>query len=224
MSHELRTPLNAVIGYSELLAEDAAEAGHDDMLPDLGRINAAGKHLLSLINDVLDLSKIEAGKMVLELQDFTVVEMLAEVEAVVPPLISQNGNRFVFDAAANLGAMHSDQTKLRQCLLNLLSNAAKFTEAGTISLVVRREARTAADEMVFAVSDTGIGMTEAQQARLFQVFGQAEASTSAKYGGTGLGLALSREFCRLLGGDVTVASEPGKGSTFTMRLPATVSS
>ncbi|MHB8574416.1 MAG: GAF domain-containing sensor histidine kinase [Dehalococcoidia bacterium] len=220
MSHELRTPLNAVIGYSEMLAEDALDAGQSGMLPDLEKINAAGKHLLSLISNVLDLSKIEAGKMDLVLADFSVQQVLAEVAAVLPPLMSTHGNRFVLDAAPDLGTMHSDQTKLRQCLLNLLSNAAKFTEQGTISLTVARELGEAGEWLSFAVSDTGIGMTAAQQARLFQTFTQAEAGTSVRYGGTGLGLALSREFCRLLGGDISVASEPGNGSTFTIRLPA----
>ena len=222
MSHELRTPLNAVIGYSELLAEDAADGGHDDMVPDLVRINAAGKHLLSLINNVLDISKIEAGKMELELQDFAVADLLAEVEAVLPPLMSRNDNRFVLDTAVDLGSMHNDKTKLRQCLLNLLSNAAKFTEAGIVTLAVRRTIDEGDDWLSFAVSDTDIGMTEEQIGRLFQSFAQAEVGTSARYGGTGLGLALSREFARLMAGDITVEGEPGEGSTFTLTVPVEV--
>ncbi|MHB8573768.1 MAG: ATP-binding protein [Dehalococcoidia bacterium] len=219
MSHELRTPLNAVIGYSELLAEDAKELGEPSFVADLEKINAAGKHLLSLISNVLDLSKIEAGKMDLALTDFAVDSILTEVKAVVPPLIEKNGNRFVLDAAPDLGQMRSDQTKLRQCLLNLLSNAAKFTDQGAITLTVRRKSQPDGEWLTFAVSDTGIGMTGEQQARLFAAFSQAEAGTSARYGGTGLGLALSREFCRLLGGDISVESAPRSGSTFTVRLP-----
>ncbi|MHB8575501.1 MAG: ATP-binding protein, partial [Dehalococcoidia bacterium] len=166
--------------------------------------------------------KIEAGKMDIAIEDFAIETLLGEVEAVVPPLIDKNANRFVLETVGDLGSMRSDQTKLRQSLLNLLSNAAKFTEHGVITLTARREALPNGDWLTFAVTDTGIGMTEAQQARLFEAFTQAEAGTSVRYGGTGLGLALSREFCRLLGGDVTVVSEPGKGSTFTIRLPATV--
>ncbi|MHB8573837.1 MAG: sensor histidine kinase [Dehalococcoidia bacterium] len=222
MSHELRTPLNAVIGYSEILQEECEDAGYTDLIPDLEKINASGKHLLSLISNVLDLSKIEAGKMDLSVEDFSVEQLLGEVAAVVPPLIDKNANRFVLDAAPNLGGMQTDQTKLRQCLLNLLSNAAKFTERGTVTLAVTRGSQPEGGWLTFAVTDTGIGMTEEQQGRLFEAFTQAEAGTGGRYGGTGLGLALSREFCRQLGGDISVTSEPGKGSTFTIRLPEAV--
>ncbi|MHB8578142.1 MAG: sensor histidine kinase, partial [Dehalococcoidia bacterium] len=224
MSHELRTPLNAVIGYSEILQEECEDAGHTDLIPDLEKINASGKHLLSLISNVLDLSKIEAGRMDLAVEDFAVEHLLGEVAAVVPPLIDKNANRFVLETAGDLGSMQTDKTKLRQCLLNLLSNAAKFTDHGVITLAVTRESQPDGDWLSFAVSDTGIGMTPEQQARLFEAFTQAEAGTSVRYGGTGLGLALSREFCRLLGGDITVESEPGEGSTFTIRLPETAPS
>jgi signal transduction histidine kinase len=216
MSHELRTPLNAIIGYSEILAEDARDGGHDEMLPDLKRINASGRHLLSAIDNVLDLNKIEAGKMELDLSEFAVRELLAEIEAVVPPLMSRNQNRFVLDAPSALGALRSDRTKLRQCLLNLLSNAAKFTEQGTITLAVRSEA----DRLSFAMTDTGIGMTEQQTGKLFQSFTQAEAGTSSRYDGTGLGLTLSWEFARLMGGDITAESQQGIGSTFILWVPA----
>ncbi len=222
MSHELRTPLNAIIGYSEMLAEEAEDLGEQSFVSDLGKINSSGKHLLSLINNILDLSKIEAGRMDLYLEKFAVQDVLAEVEAVARPLVEQHQNEFALDVQGDPGVMHADQTKLRQCLLNLLSNAAKFTEAGTIRLNVRRTNETDGDWLAFAVSDTGIGMTEEQQSRLFHAFSQAEASTSSRYGGTGLGLALSREFCRLMGGEISVTSEPGIGSTFSMRLPAHV--
>jgi signal transduction histidine kinase/putative methionine-R-sulfoxide reductase with GAF domain len=217
MSHELRTPLNAIIGYSEMLQEEAEELGEETFLPDLRRINAAGKHLLGLINDILDLSKIEAGRMDLFVEAFDVDRLVRDVEAIVQPLMDKNGNTLVVDCPDDVGSMHADQTKLRQTLFNLLSNAAKFTERGTITLTAQREA----DEWVtFAITDTGIGMTEEQLDRLFESFSQAEASTRSKYGGTGLGLAISRHFCRLMGGDLTVESEYGQGSTFTVRLPA----
>jgi two-component system, NtrC family, sensor kinase len=215
MSHELRTPLNAIIGYSELLAEEAEEVGHDVYLPDLARINTAAKHQLTLINDILDLSKIEAGRMTIFPEDFDIPTLLDGVKSMVAPLIDKNGNILVIECPAEAGGMHSDVTKVRQALFNLLSNAAKFTEAGTITLTVR----ATADTVSFDVADTGIGMTEEAIGRLFEAFSQAEASTSSKYGGTGLGLALSREFCRLMGGDITVESWPGKGSTFTVALP-----
>ncbi|HMA43575.1 MAG TPA: response regulator [Gemmatimonadales bacterium] len=216
MSHELRTPLNAIIGYSEMLQEDAAERGDSAAVPDLQKIHAAGKHLLALINDVLDLSKIEAGKMELHLETFVLAPLLEQVATTVRPLVAKNGNRLDLRVAPDLGSMHSDEIRVRQVLLNLLSNASKFTERGLITLEAERDGGT----IVLRVRDTGIGMTAGQQARLFQAFSQAEASTAAKYGGTGLGLAISRRFCQLMGGDVTVESEPGKGSTFTVRLPA----
>ena len=217
MSHELRTPLNAIIGYSEMLQEEAEEVGDEAYLPDLQRVNAAGKHLLGLINDILDLSKIEAGRMDLYLEDFEVGQLVRDVEAIVQPLVEKNGNALVVSCPDDVGEMHADQTKVRQTLFNLLSNAAKFTDHGTISLTVQRESD---DWISFAVTDTGIGMTDAQLGRLFEAFAQAEASTRSKYGGTGLGLAISRHFCRLMGGDLTVESVHGTGSTFTVRLPA----
>jgi signal transduction histidine kinase len=217
MSHELRTPLNAIIGYSEMLQEEADDLGEAALLPDLQKINAAGKHLLGLINDILDLSKIEAGKMDLFLEDFSVPDLVRDVAAIVRPLVEKNANSLVVECADDLGTMHADLTKVRQALFNLLSNASKFTDHGTITLAVQREAD---DWLSFAVSDTGIGMTEEQMSRLFEAFSQAEASTRTKYGGTGLGLAISRQFCRLMGGDLTVESVYGQGSTFTARLPA----
>jgi len=220
MSHELRTPLNAIIGYSEMLQEDTAEAGQDRFLPDLQKIHSAGKHLLALINDVLDLSKIEAGKMQLYVETFDLRELVEGVATTVRPLVEKNANRLDLRVADAIGAMHSDATRVRQVLLNLLSNACKFTERGVITLEVVREHASGGEEVVFHVSDTGIGMTPEQLARLFQAFSQAEASTAAKFGGTGLGLAISRKFCQLMGGDVTVESEAGRGTRFTVRLPA----
>ncbi len=219
MSHELRTPLNAIIGYSELLAEEAGDSGHVELIPDLEKIHVAGKHLLGLINDVLDLSKIEAGKMELNLETVQVSSLLEGVVNTTEPLVHKNGNRLVLEAA-NPGTMHTDVTKLRQILFNLLSNASKFTANGSIHLRVRRERLGSRDWMAFAVEDTGIGITPAQQARLFEPFAQAEASTQQKYGGTGLGLALSRRFAELLGGDIQLQSTAGQGTTFTVRVPA----
>jgi signal transduction histidine kinase len=219
MSHELRTPLNAIIGYSEMLQEEADDLGQADSLPDLQRINAAGKHLLGLINDILDLSKIEAGRMDLYLDTFSVAHLIGDVAAIAHPLMEKNGNTLVTHCPEWIGALHADQMKVRQALFNLLSNAAKFTDQGTISLTVARDAD---DWLAFAVSDTGIGMTEEQLGRLFEAFSQAEASTRSQYGGTGLGLTISRHFCRLMGGDLTVKSVCGRGSTFTVRLPTVV--
>ncbi len=222
MSHELRTPLNAIIGYSEMLQEEAADLEQEALVPDLRKINAAGKHLLELINAVLDLSKIEAGKMDLHVEPFGVATLVTEIAAVVRPLAEKNRNRLETRCDPRAGEMRADLTKVRQALFNLLSNACKFTEQGTVILTAAREAAPGGDQIVFTVTDTGIGMTEEQLARLFQEFTQAEASTSRRYGGTGLGLALSRRLCRLMGGDVTVESAPGRGSTFTIRLPAEV--
>ena len=222
MSHELRTPLNAIIGYSEMLQEDAADLGAGQLTDDLKKINAAGKHLLELINAVLDLSKIEAGKMELYLESFNVAGLVRDIAAVIQPLAAKNSNRLELHCGAETGAMRADLTKVRQALFNLLSNACKFTERGTVSLAVSREAVGGQDWIVFSVSDTGIGMTPEQLARLFEAFSQADAATTRKYGGTGLGLALSRRLCRMMGGDVTVTSEAGRGSTFTVRLPAQV--
>jgi signal transduction histidine kinase len=219
MSHELRTPLNAIIGYSEMLQEEIEDLGEQTFLPDLQRINGAGKHLLGLINDILDLSKIEAGRMDLYVEIFSVTDLIHDVVSIVQPLVEKNGNTLVVECPEHVGAMQADQTKVRQALFNLLSNAAKFTDHGTISLTAQRQPD---DWITFAVTDTGIGMTDEQLGRLFEAFSQAEASTRSQYGGTGLGLAISRHFCRLMGGDLTVSSIHGQGSTFTVRLPAVV--
>ena len=219
MSHELRTPLNAIIGYSEMLQEEADDLGTPEIKPDLQKIHGAGQHLLELINDILDLSKIEAGKMTLYLETFEVQILLNEVADIVQPLISKNGNKLTLEVAPEIGSMRADVTKVRQALLNLLSNASKFTDKGSITLRARRQGAN----LVFDVIDSGIGMTPEQVSRLFQAFAQADASTSKKYGGTGLGLALSRKFCQLMGGDLSVASESGNGSTFTATIPAQVS-
>ncbi len=218
MSHELRTPLNAIIGYSEMLQEEADDLGTPEIKPDLQKIHGAGKHLLGLINDILDLSKIEAGKMTLYLETFEVQTLLNEVAATVQPMINKNGNQLTLEVAPEIGSMRADVTKVRQALFNLLSNASKFTDKGSITLRARRQGA----DLVFEVIDSGIGMTPDQVGRLFQAFAQADASTSKKYGGTGLGLALSRKFCQLMGGDLTVTSEYGKGSTFTATIPALV--
>jgi signal transduction histidine kinase/DNA-binding response OmpR family regulator/HAMP domain-containing protein len=222
MSHELRTPLNAIIGYSEMLQEEAEDLGQTDFLPDFQKIHAAGKHLLALINDILDLSKIEAGRMDLYLETLDIPTMLQDVVTTIRPLVEKNVNTLTVYAADDLGAMRADLTKVRQSLFNLLSNACKFTQQGTIALAVAREIVDGGDWVTFRVSDTGIGMTSEQMARLFQPFSQADASTTRRYGGTGLGLAISRHFCQLMGGDITVESEVGRGSTFTIRLPAEV--
>ena len=222
MSHELRTPMNAIIGYSEMLVEEAEDLGQDSFVPDLKKIHSAGKHLLGLINDVLDLSKIEAGKMTLYLEEFPVPTMVSEVSATIQPLVEKNTNELVVQCAPEIGTMHADVTKIRQTLFNLLSNAAKFTHNGKITLSVVREQREGVDWIAFHVADTGIGMTPAQLGKLFQSFVQADASTTRKYGGTGLGLAISRKFCQMMGGDITVVSESGKGTSFTMQLPAVV--
>jgi signal transduction histidine kinase/CheY-like chemotaxis protein len=219
MSHELRTPLNAIIGYSEMLLEEADDLGQEALKPDLDKIRGAGRHLLGLINDILDLSKVEAGKMDVFAEEFDVGAMLGDVGATIEPLVARNGNTLEVHRAPDLGTMRSDKVKVRQVLFNLLSNAAKFTREGRITLAARRLAGEGGDRLEFAVSDTGIGMTPEQVARLFEPFSQADASTSRNYGGTGLGLALTRHFCRMLGGDVTVASEAGEGSTFTVTLP-----
>jgi signal transduction histidine kinase/CheY-like chemotaxis protein len=220
MSHELRTPLNAIIGYSEMLVEEAEDAGMEEFLPDLKKINSAGRHLLGVINDVLDLSKIEADRMELFIESFGIEELVQEVAAIVQPLAEKNRNTFEVRCLENPGEMQADQPKVRQALINLLSNACKFTQGGRITLEVEREEGRGAGWVVFRVSDTGIGITPEQITRLFQPFVQADVSTTRKYGGTGLGLALSRRFCQMMGGDITVASEACKGSTFTIRLPA----
>ncbi len=222
MSHELRTPLNAIIGYSELLQELAERDGRPDALPDLARINKAGKHLLTLINDILDISKIEAGRMDLCLESFAISDLIQDVRATVEPLVAANGNSLeVADTDAPL-ALFTDVTRLRQCLLNLLSNACKFTKNGAIRLALKCERDPDGQWIVFRVSDTGIGMTAEEMAKLFQAFSQADASTTRRYGGTGLGLAITRKIARLMGGDVTVESTRGQGSEFTLRIPVAV--
>jgi signal transduction histidine kinase/CheY-like chemotaxis protein len=220
MSHELRTPLNAIIGYSEMLLEEAEDLGQPELKPDLEKIRGAGRHLLGLINDILDLSKIEAGKMDLFVEEFDVAAVLEDVRETVEPLVTRNGNALEVRHAPDLGAMRSDQVKVRQTLFNLLGNAAKFTKGGRITLEARRLAGGDGDRLEFRIADTGIGMTPEQVARLFQPFSQADASTTRHYGGTGLGLAITQHFCRMLGGEVAVESEPGGGSTFTVTLPA----
>jgi PAS domain S-box-containing protein len=222
MSHELRTPLNTIIGYSEMLQEEAEDAGDTAPVADLKKIHAAGRHLLGLINDVLDLSKIEAGKMELSLETFGVAGAVREVAEAALPIASKNGNALRVECPADLGMMRADLTKTRQTLLNLLGNASKFTRNGTVSLEARRESLDGRDWVVFRVSDTGIGMTPDETSRLFRPFTQADASTTRRYGGTGLGLTIARRFCQMMGGDVTVASTPGEGSAFTVRLPAEV--
>ena len=223
MSHELRTPLNAIIGYSDLLIEEAEELEAQDLVPDLDKIRSSGKHLLGLINDVLDLSKIEAGKMEMSLETFEVRDVVSAVAAMVRPLVEKNGNVFEVSIAADVGTMHADLTRVRQILLNLLGNASKFTSKGTVALAVTREDSKEREWIVFAVRDTGIGMTPEQLSRLFQPFTQADPSTTRKYGGTGLGLSISQRLSRLMAGTISVVSEPGMGSIFTVRLPVEVS-
>ena len=218
MSHELRTPLSAVIGYSEMIEEELADLGHREVLADVGKVKSNARHLLGLINDVLDLSKVEAGRMDVTAEAVDVAALAAEVASTVETLVRRRGNRLVLDVAADAGAMRTDGVKVRQCLLNLLSNASKFTEGGEVRLGVSR--RGAALE--FRVSDTGIGMTEDQVGRLFQRFTQADETTTRRFGGTGLGLALTRAFADLLGGTVTVDSAFGAGTTFTLTLPQTL--
>ena len=220
MSHELRTPLNAIISYSELLQEEAEDLGESDFLPDLRRIQSAGRHLLALINDLLDLSKIEAGKMELHLEQFNVADLVRDVVTVIEPIAERGDTCLVLQCADDVGAMCTDATKLKQALCNLLGNACKFTEGGTVTLTVFRGRAGESDWLTFDVADTGIGMTPEQMARLFDVFSQADAETASKYGGTGLGLVISRHLCQMMGGDISVVSEYGKGSTFTIRLPA----
>lgn len=264
MSHELRTPLNAIIGYSEMLQEEAEDLGEEDFIPDLQKIHAAGKHLLGLINDILDLSKIEAGRMELYLETFDIKTMVSDVVTTIQPLVEKNSNTLTVEYDNSLGSIRADLTKVRQSLFNLLSNACKFTKQGTVTLIVSRGRggdgesgrveewensstqiqngeltvtpglRPAAlspshpltpstqDWITFSVTDTGIGMTPEQMSKLFMAFTQADASTTRQYGGTGLGLAITKKLCQMMGGDVSVESELGKGSTFTIQLPATV--
>ena len=220
MSHELRTPLNAILGYSELIIKDVMDSGHQEPVPDLEQIRLAGKHLLRLINDVLDLSKVEAGEMQLHLERFDVRDLVQALVATIRPLAEKNGNTLTTQCATDLGMMYTDATKVQQNLYNLLGNACKFTEKGAISLAVWRETIADRDWVTFRVSDTGIGMSPDQRERLFQAFVQGDASTWRKYGGTGLGLAITQKLCLMMGGTITVASESRKGSAFTMSVPA----
>ena len=222
MSHELRTPLTAVIGYSEILMDEASDLGADEFVADLDKINSSAGHLLGLINDILDLSKIEAGKMDLFLENFELSNLFQEVTNTVISLVRTNGNLLVVSGVNNSGKMNADFTKLRQCLINLVSNAAKFTEQGNIKLEFERQLKEGEEWAIFRVSDTGIGISEEKLSELFKIFTQADASTTRKYGGTGLGLALTKKFCSLMGGDITVESQLGKGSTFTIKIPAIV--
>ena len=219
MSHELRTPLNAIIGYSEMLVEEITDRGTPELVPDVEKIHGAGKHLLGLINNILDLSKVEAGRMELFLETFEIAPLLKEVTDTLLPLVDKNHNRLAISCPDEIGSMRADVTKLRQSLFNLLSNASKFTQGGTITLAVEQ---LEPDWITFKVSDTGIGMTPTQQAKLFQSFSQADASTTRRYGGTGLGLVITRQFCELMGGSIQVESEVEQGTTFTIRLPKTV--
>ena len=217
----MRTPLNAVIGFSEILLDDVELDGKNSRKrADLQRINSAGKHLLSLVTDVLDLSKIESNHIDLNIQKFDLNEMVREVVATVEPVVIENKNKLIVKCPQDLGVVSSDQTKLRQAALNLLSNAAKFTQDGTVTLSVQRRKRQAGDWIEIQVQDTGIGIAESDIGRLFQNFGQANRSTSSKYGGTGLGLALSQKLCALMGGGISVKSEVGQGSSFTIRVLA----
>ncbi|MEG3901208.1 HAMP domain-containing sensor histidine kinase [Microcoleus sp. B4-C5] len=253
MSHELRTPLNAIIGYSQLLSEDAQDAGFDEFVPDLQKIEKAGAHLLSLINDILDLSKIEAGSMKLEIQEFDIESLIDNVASAAKPLVEKNGNVLEIECDRTVGIMHADFKKVRQVLIHLLSNAAKFTKNGRVKVTVRRIAGSgklnaagreaiddsmAADEIpsgaiacpllnvqdtdwiCLSVKDTGIGMSEEQQHKLFEAFVQADSSAARPYDGAGLGLTLSRYYCQMMGGEILVESEEGKGSIFTVRIPA----
>ncbi|MGE5089618.1 MAG: response regulator [Candidatus Levyibacteriota bacterium] len=220
MSHELRTPLNAIIGVTEMLHEDARDFRREAEIEPLERVLRAARHLLALINDILDLSKIEAGKMELHVESFAIAPLIADVVTTLGTLVAKNRNRVVVDCPADTGSMRGDQTRIRQALLNLASNATKFTENGTVTIRVRRVTEEGRAWVTMAVADTGIGLTREQMGRLFQEFVQADASTTRKYGGTGLGLAISRRLCQMMGGDITVESEPGRGSTFTIRLPA----
>lgn len=220
MSHELRTPLNAVLGYSEILLEDAELDGRGEEIADLQKISAAGKHLLSMVNDILDISKIEAGKTELYAETIVLDDLLDEIEATSRPLAAKNTNKFIVERGDNLGSLYLDATKLRQATYNLLSNAAKFTQNGEITLRAHRHPSPQGDRIAISVQDSGVGIDEESQKNLFANFAQADASITAKYGGTGLGLSLSRNLCKLMGGDILVESTIGEGSTFTIELPA----
>jgi signal transduction histidine kinase len=222
MSHELRTPLNAIIGYSQLLQETCQDGSVEDLTRDLGRIERAGEMLLQIVNQVLDFSKAEAEQIALHPETFDVATILRDIVDTVQPMAGRNGNRVFAVVGAESGEVYTDLTRFRQSLLNLVANACKFTHQGEVAVEVRREGAEPVDWLVVNVKDTGIGISPEQQARLFQAFTQADASTTRKYGGTGLGLAISRKMCRLMGGDISVESELGKGSNFEMRLPARI--
>lgn len=223
MSHELRTPMNAIIGYSEMLMEEAADSDQEELIPDLKKIQTAGKHLLALINDILDLSKIEAGKMTLHLEEFDLAVMIQEAVTTVQPLVDKNRNQLITNIPKRLAPVRADMLKVRQCLFNLISNACKFTERGTISIHVSQSFSPDNREWLkIEIQDSGIGLDQEQINKLFTEFAQASSTIQRQYGGTGLGLALSRNFCRLMGGDITVQSKPGQGSTFTITLPRQV--
>tara|TARA_B100000579_G_scaffold221161_1_gene180884 strand:- start:875 stop:2200 length:1326 start_codon:yes stop_codon:yes gene_type:complete len=218
MSHELRTPLNAILGYSEMLMEEAEDDELESYAADLAKIQSSGEHLLTLINDILDLSKIEAGKMDLHIEEFEFVKHLAQIEATAKPLVEKNGNKFILENNATFERLKNDQTKLRQILFNMLSNAAKFTKEGSVTLSIN----TIEKDVRFAVTDTGIGMNEKQLGKVFDEFTQAEASTAKDYGGTGLGLPISKKMTEMMGGKMEVESEEGKGTTFSITIPVEV--
>ena len=220
MSHELRTPLNAIIGYSELLMEDAEDAGQDATFEDLRKIESSGRHLLCLIDEILDLSKIEAGKLQLDPTRFAVGDLLAEAGELVAPQIERNRNTFAIEGAGGIGEACADRNRLKQCLLNLLSSAAKSTEAGRVTLSARREQSEDGDVLRFSVEDTGIGIAPGDLERVFERFEQASGKQPHGYSGTGIGLPLTRHLARLMGGALTAESEPGRGSAFTLVVPA----
>jgi signal transduction histidine kinase len=219
ISHELRTPLNAIIGYSEMLMDDASDDGLDAFVEDLDKIHSSGTHLLTLINDLLDISKIEAGKMELHLEDFKLKDMISLIEATTKPLLDKNSNKFVVKIDESIETMKNDETKLKQVLLNMISNSSKFTKEGKVSLIISEEAK---NRIKFEISDTGIGMTENQLENVFEEFTQAETSTSKDYGGTGLGLPICKKLTELMGGKIEVQSKIGEGTTFSITVPKTI--
>ena len=223
MSHELRTPLNAVIGITELLKEEAEDERNESLIEPLQRIGAAGRHLLNLIDNILDLSKIEANRLEIQIDEFDVREIIDEVVTTVEPLAERNGNRLRILCDDDMGTMRSDDTKVRQIMINVLGNACKFTEGGEVGLEVHRLVENGVGWLDMRFTDTGIGMNEKQLARLFEEFEQGDAATTRRFGGTGLGLVISQRLCTILGGEIEVASIPGKGTTFTVRLPTDLS-
>jgi signal transduction histidine kinase len=222
MSHELRTPMNAIIGYTEMLQEDAREQGQNDFIPDLQKIHGASYHLLDLINNLFDMSRIESSQMELYLETFDIVPMIQDVAITIAPLLEKQANILKLNCDNALGTMSADLTKVRQNLLNLLSNANKFSKQSTIHLSASRQTEEGIDWILFSVTDQGIGMTPEQIRKLFQAFTQIDSSPTRKYGGSGLGLAITKQFCQIMGGDILVESQFGQGSTFVMRLPAQV--